>query len=185
MQEFGYAVELQCRAEQTGERLALTYHLDDIFFLDEIGLGVFFQQDIITQGNVLVQLLAFDGEIHAVFAELRFELTEYERLVRAVHIHFVDEDKAGDMVLLQELPEGESVALHAVRTADDKYRVVEHLQGALGLGGEVHVPRGVEQGEFGVFESEHRLLGENGDPALALQAEVVEKGVFVVDSAEL
>ena len=45
--------------------------------------------------------------------------------------------------------------------------------------------RRIQQGEFRVFIPQDSLLGEDGDAALALEPEIVEEGVFVVDSAEL
>ena len=77
------------------------------------------------------------------------------------------------------------MALHAVGAADDEHGVVKHLQGAFGLGGKIDVSGRVEQIEDGVAVVEHSLLGKNGDAALALQRVGVQKGVLVVNAAEL
>ena len=44
---------------------------------------------------------------------------------------------------------------------------------------------GVEQRELGCSGGEHGLLGKNGDAALTLERVGIEKGVAVVDAAEL
>ena len=77
------------------------------------------------------------------------------------------------------------MALYAVGAADDQHGVVQHLQGPLGLGGKVHVARGVQQGQLGLGQGEHRLLGEDGDAPGPLQGVCVQKGVLVVHPAQL
>ena len=86
---------------------------------------------------------------------------------------------------LQQPPQGAGVALDAVGAADNQHGVVQHGQGALHLGGEVHMPRGVQQGEDGVPPGELRLLGEDGDAPLPLLGVGVQKGVPVVHPAQL
>ena len=76
------------------------------------------------------------------------------------------------------------MALHAVRAADDKDRVVEHLQGALRFGGEIDVARRIEQRDVRAAAVEHRLLGKDGDAALAFECFGIQKGIAVIDAAE-
>ena len=77
------------------------------------------------------------------------------------------------------------MALDPVGAADDEDRVVENLQGAFGLGGEIDMSRGVKQGEAHVAVIEDRLFGKNRNAPVAFQGVVIEKGVAVIDPAEL
>lgn len=96
--------------------------------------------------------------VHAAGAEAAAQLREPLAPVRAREVHFVYEDENRHLIALQQPPERLRVALHAVRAADDQDGVVEHLQRALGLGGEVHVPRRVEQRQLRLRQGEQRLL---------------------------
>ena len=77
------------------------------------------------------------------------------------------------------------MALHTVAAADDEHRVIEDGERALHLGGKVDMAGGVEQRDLGCSGGEHGLLGKNGDAALTLECVGIEKGVAVVDAAEL
>ena len=68
------------------------------------------------------------------------------------------------------------VALDAVGGADDQDGVVQHLQGAFHLGGEIHVTGGVQQGDDLGGQGEDGLFGEDSDAPLPLQGEGVQKG---------
>ena len=112
------------------------------------------------------------------------QIRQQRRAVRARKVHLVDEEERRHAVALQQPPERAGVALHAVRAADDKDRVVEHLQGALRFGGEIDVARRIEQRDVRAAAVEHRLLGKDGDAALALERFGVQKGVAVIDAAK-
>ena len=75
------------------------------------------------------------------------------------------------------------MALHTVRAADHKDRIIQHLQRAFGFGGKVHMSRRVKQGEYGVVGCEDGLLGKDGDAACAFVRQEVHDGVAVVDVA--
>ena len=77
------------------------------------------------------------------------------------------------------------MALHAVAAADDEHRVIEDGERAFHLGRKVDMAGGIEQRELGCSGGEHGLLGKNGDAALTLERVGIEKGVAVVDAAEL
>ena len=100
-------------------------------------------------------------------------------------VHLVHEHEGGHPIALEQPPERGGVARDAVVGAHEQDRVVEHLQRALRLGGEVHVARRVEQHEVRARIVEHRLLGEDGDAAGTLDLVGVEVGVAMVDAPEL
>ena len=77
------------------------------------------------------------------------------------------------------------MALDAVGAADDQNGIVHHLQGPLRLGGKVHVPRGVQQGQLGLRQPQQRLLGKDGDAPGPLQRVGVQKSVPMVHPAQL
>ena len=73
-------------------------------------------------------------------------------MVCAVEIHFVDEEKRGDVIALQKPPQRTRVALHTVCAADDEHSVIEHLKRALHFAGKIDVTGGIEQRKRGMFE---------------------------------
>ena len=64
------------------------------------------------------------------------------------------------MIALQQPPQGPGVPLHPVRPADDQDGAVQHLESTLHLTGEVHMARGVQQGDLYTGQRQHRLLGK-------------------------
>ena len=79
------------------------------------------------------------------------------------------------MIALQQPPQGPGVPLHPVRPADDQDGTVQHLEGTLHLAGEVHMARGVQQGDLYTGQRQHRLLGKNGDARSRSSASVSRK----------
>ena len=79
------------------------------------------------------------------------QLFQHGGAVRPRQVHFIDEEKRGDVVPLQQVPEGAGVGLDTVGAADHQNGAVQHLEGPLRLGGEVHVARGVQQGDLCIF----------------------------------
>ena len=109
--------------------------------------GVLFQEPFVAQRDTFIQRLSVGGEIHTPVAEFFFQFLQERVFVRAVHIHFVDEEKTRDMVFLQQPPQRDGMALYAVGAADDEDRFVQHLQGAFRFCRKVDVTGGVEQGD--------------------------------------
>lgn len=64
---------------------------------------------------------------------------------RSRQVHFIAEDKGRDVISFQQVPQGPGVALEALRTADDQYGAVQHLEGAFHFTGKIHMPGGVQQ----------------------------------------
>ena len=89
------------------------------------------------------------------------------------------------MVAPQQPPQRFGMALHAVRSADHQHGIVQHLQGALGLGGKIHMAGGIQQGDIRIARSKQRLLGKDGNAACFFQAIGVQKGVPMVHPAQL
>ena len=106
-------------------------------------------------------------------------------------VHLVHEHKGGHTVAGQQFPQGFGVGLHAVGAADHQYRVIQHPQGPLRLGGKIHVARRVQQRQFGLLgilrcgQRQHRLLGKNRDAPCPLLGVGIQKGVPVVHTAQL
>ena len=88
------------------------------------------------------------------------------------------------MIPPQQTPEGFGVALDPVRPADDQDGIVQHLQGPLHLGGKIHMPRGVQQGDPGIPLVKNRLLGKNRDAPAPFQAVGVQECVLVIHPAQ-
>ena len=83
------------------------------------------------------------------------------------------------------------MGLHAVRAGDHQHRIIQHLQGALSLGGKIHMSRRVQQGQLarlgsiGGGQRQHRLLGKNRNAPRPLPAVCIQKCVPVIHAAQL
>ena len=73
-------------------------------------------------------------------------------------IGLVDEQEGGNAVVVQQLPQGTGMILHSVGGGDHQNGVVQKGQGALGLGGEIHVAGGVQQDVVALLGGEACLL---------------------------
>ena len=174
----------QRRAEKAGEQPTLHNQGGQVRVIQLPRLQVALHQRLIAQSGVLQHVLPRAGKVGAAVAQPRPELAEQPIPLRARLIHLVDEEEGGDMVALQQLPQGLGVPLHPVRTADQQHRAVHHLHRPLRLGGEVHVARGVQQGELPLPPAQPGLLGEDGDAPLPLLLLGIQKGVAVVHPAQ-
>ena len=76
------------------------------------------------------------------------------------------------------------MALHAVGAGDHQNGAVQHLKRPLHLGGKVHVSRRVQQGNPGIPQLQHRLLGEYGNPPLALHGVRIQKRVLMIHPSQ-
>ena len=82
------------------------------------------------------------------------------------------------------------MGLDPVGAADHQHGAVQYLQRPLHFGGEIHVARGVQQGDLpvrpgsAVRQRKHRLFGKNGDAPLPLQVLRIQEGVPVVHPAQ-
>ena len=75
--------------------------------------------------------------------------------------------------------------LHAVGAGDDQHRAVQHLQRPLHFRGKVRVAGGVQQDHGAPRQFKARLLGEDRNPPLALQAVGVKKAVPMIHTPQL
>ena len=69
-------------------------------------------------------------------------------------IHLVDKQECRHPIARKQVPHGLGMPLDAVICADHEHRAVERAQRALGLGGKVDVPGGVEQHVMEALEIE-------------------------------
>ena len=131
------------------------------------------------------------GKIHAPVPEPPAQLPQAHGGVRAGQVHLVDKYKRRYAVTCQQLPQCLGVGLHAVGAGDDQHRVIQHLQGALGLGGKVHVAGRIQQRQLGLVgavrggQRQHGLLGKDRDAPRPLLAVGIKKGVPVVHAPQL
>ena len=153
------------------------------------GVQIFVHGALVREGGGLLQggtairrVQPVKGE--AVFIEEAAELVQACLPVKAKEVCFVYKDEDRHLPALEQLPDGEGVGLDAVGAADHQDGIVQHLEGALHLGGEVHMAGGVQQGELIFPDREHRLFGEDGDAPLPLEAVGIQKGIPMVHAAE-
>ena len=183
LQKLRHALIFERGAEAAGENFPRGDQSGERVVRKRAALQQLLESRFVGQRGVLVALVRLRAEIDAR-AEALLQIRQQRRAVRARKVHLVDEEERRHAVALQQPPERAGVALHAVRAADDKDRVVEHLQGALCFGGEIDVARRIEQRDVRAAAVEHCLLGKDGDAALALERFGVQKGIAVIDAAE-
>ena len=175
-----HPVQLQRRAEPAGEHPAggdgVRHRLSGHGALGQELL----HQPLVAQSQLLAALLGGGGEVHTAGGKAGAQLGQQGGAALPRQIHLVYKQEHRHPMTLQQLPQGQGVALHPVGAADDQHRRVQHLQGALHLGGEVHMAGGVQQGEAHARRVQHRLLGEDGDAPGAFLCVGVQKGVAVI-----
>jgi len=119
--------------------------------------------------------------------------------VGAGAVHLVDERDAGHLVLRGLTPDRLGLGLHAGNAAEHGHGTVQDAHGALHLGGEVHVSRGVDDVDpvgdpFEILvDTGVLLLGPeggdggrgDGDAALLFLLHPVGDGVAIIDVTDL
>ncbi len=113
--------------------------------------------------------------------------------VGAELIHLVDEADTRNAVLVGLAPHGFGLRLHAFLAIEHGHSTVEHSQGALHLGREVHVARGIDDVDLELVLHVVRLTvpeaggggGLNGDAALLLLRHEVHRRGAIVGLADL
>ena len=179
LQELRHPLQLQGGAEPAGKQPAPLHQGPDLLRLHLPPLQISLQRSLVAHGHALLEPGSLLAEVHAAAVQ-PLELCHQNRPVRPRQVHLVDKEEGGDVIALQQPPQGPGVPLHPVRPADDQDGAVQHLESTLHLAGEVHMARGVQQGDLYTGQRQHRLLGKNGDAPLPLQRLRVQKGVLVV-----
>ena len=183
IQQGVHAFIFEGAAKQAGKEPAFFCELPYLGQGNIAGLQQAFHGGLAAQGEVVQGVGSVD--IHAGVAEAGAQVMRQLRPVRAGLVHLVDEEQRGHIIGLQQPPQGQGMALHAVRAADHQHRAVDHPQGALHLAGKIHVARGIQQGDFHPLPGQHGLLGKNGDAPFPLLGVGIQKRVPVIHPAQL
>ncbi len=170
-QKLADALHFECRAEIHRHNRAVGDHAAHGAHVNGACLEVFVHRGLALHRE-RVELIARQpihrsSEVDARVRTARVQLVEDARAAGARRIHLVDEHEHRHMVTLQQPPQRECMALHAVGCRHHKDRVVERLQCALGFGGEIDVAWGVEDCELHIAHAHHRRLSVDGDTARA------------------
>src|SRR6185437_4378880 len=104
--------------------------------------------------------------------------------VGAGAVHLVDEADAGDAVLVGLAPDGLGLGLDAVDAIEEGDGAVEDAEGALDLGGEVHVAGGIDDVDADVVPEAGGGGAGDGDAALLLLLHPVHDGGAFVHLAQ-
>ena len=123
-------------------------------------------------------------EVHAAVGEPVTQLGEQCGPVGAGSVHLVDEYEGRHVVSPQQAPQRLGMPLDAVRPGHHQYGVIQHRQHALGLGGEIDVPRRIDEGDRQIAGSDDGGLGEYRDASRPLHRVGVEERIAVIDAAE-
>ena len=184
-QKLVHAVQTQRRAEPAREHMPPRHSGHNVGIGQLPGFQLLFHELLVAQGQRLVPGGLCRAEIHEALPQPPVQLGQQFFPAQAGQVGLVHEHERGHPVAPQQPPERLGVALHTVGGADHQHRVVQHLQGALGLGGEIHMAGGVQQGDVRAARRQQRLLGKNGDAARLFQRVGIQKGVLVVHAAQL
>ena len=168
LQQLLHPLQLQRRAEIAGEGQPPGGEGGGVLLRDPAPLQVLVHQALLQGSQLLLEGVQAGGEIQTAAVQLLLELGQKGGPAAARQVHLVYKEEGGDFPPGQQLPQGAGVALDAVGAADHQHGAVQHRQRPLHLGGEVHVPRGVQQGEGGVRPDKLRLFGKDGDAPLPL-----------------
>ena len=126
LQKLRHALIFERGAEAAGENFPRGDQSGERVVRKRAALQQLLESRFVGQRGVLVAFARLRAEIDAR-AEALLQIRQQRRAVRARKVHLVDEEERRYAVALQQPPERAGVALHAVRAADDKDRVVEHL----------------------------------------------------------
>jgi hypothetical protein len=118
-------------------------------------------------------------------AEDLTNLLHYAVEVRAGAVELVHVDDARDLGVVRVAPVGLRLRLHAARAAEHADAAVEHLERAVHLDGEVHVPRGVDDVEAVVLPEAGGRRRLDRDAALLLLDHEVRGRSAVVNLTDL
>ena len=146
-----HPLQLQCRAEAAGEELPLRHQPSQAL----VGQGAALQKGLhgllAAHGGLLQPVVDRPvPHIHTAVVQLGLQLRHQSGPVGAGQVHLVHKEEDRHAVAFQQPPQGHGVALNAVGAADDQDGIVQHPHGPLRLAGEVHVARGVQQGDDGL-----------------------------------
>ena len=142
-------------------------------------------QVFVTQSQCFVPVGLRHIKGHKALAQTVVQLGEQLFPALAGQIHLVHEHKGGHMVAPQQPPERLGVALHTVGAAYHQHSIVQHLQGALCLGGKIHMAGGVQQCDIRIARRQQGLLGKDGDAARFFKRVGIQKGILVIHAAQL
>ena len=186
LQKFVDALQLQPGAEPAGKNQPPPHQLPHQGVGDLSAVQIRLQGILPAGGQLLhAPLPVRGGEVHAPLPQFVVQMLHHLPPAAAAEVHFRHKQKRGDPVQLQQPPQSAGVGLDAVGAADHQNGVVQHRQGALHLGGEVHMARGVQQRHLQIPDGQLRLAGKDGDAPLPLQQMAVHGGAAVVHPAQL
>ncbi len=128
------------------------------------------QVDHPAEGVVQVRRTGAAGNLHGngIVPQAVADLFKRRVEVGAFAVQLVDKGNPRHLVLVGLPPDGFALGLDAFAGAEDHHAAVEHAQAALHFGGEVDVPRRVDEVDRHLAPQKTHASGINGDAALAL-----------------
>ena len=118
----------------------------------------FLQNRLIAHGDALVRLLRRIGKVKAVFRQTCPQIVEYLLSVACRKIHFRHENDRRHPVPLEQMPQRFGVRLNTVGAGYDEQRIIESVEHALGLRGEVGMSGRVKKAQLHIIGTELRLF---------------------------
>ena len=185
-QEFIHALQFQRGPEITGDNLPGSHAPCQLFRRNAALFQIGVHPGLFQKRRLLIKAVAaVPGKVHAAAAEPGLELFQDCRPVCPCQVHLVDEKEHRHVVAFQQFPQRLRVRLHPVRAADDQDGVVQHLHGALGLCGKVHVSRRIQQSIRCAAVVNARLVRKNGNAPVPFHGVGVQECSLVIDPSQL
>ena len=98
-------------------------------------------------------------------------------------VHLVDKDERGDVIAIQQLPDGPGMGLYAIQCADDHQCIIQHRQRPFHLCGKIHMARRIQQRVPVPVMRDVRFFGIDGDPAGLFLTIIIQGAVSMIDPA--
>ena len=183
-QQLPNSAQTKRRAKIDRKESALPDHPDNLTLLYLLMLQKYGQHCFITDCHILQPVLFRYGKVHTRSAELILQFLQKPSGICPWQVHFIDKQKNRDPISLQQAPQGTGVALHPIRTVDYKDRIIQHLKRTLHLTGKIHMSRRIQQKHLRSLKLQHRLFGEDRDPARTFLRVRIQKRILMIDPSQ-
>ena len=133
-------VKLQRRSEKAGEYLPCQNHLCHIVPVNHSVLKELIQGRLAAHGQILIKTFRpLFPEIHNISVQFPSQFFLYGLFPLSCQIHLIDKQEGGNLISGKKPPQCLRMSLHAVRAADYKNRIIQHLQCTLHLSRKIHM----------------------------------------------
>ena len=179
-----YSLKLESRSEITREDLPLRDQTDDGLILYAPAFQIFLKYGILTHSQFFIKRRFVLVKREAVLVQTAPDIPKEPLPVRPFLVHLIDKQKHRDPVSQEQLPERPGMPLHPVHPVDDQNRIIQHLERALHLRREIHMPRRIKKRHLTASKFKHRLLGEDCYPPASFQLIGIQIRILMIHASQ-